>query len=160
LERIIHSVNQHCHLLVRTQLFTLNLFLVRSKRVIEMQRSLTAADVSFVSLQRAVFCVQCELLSYNNTPRCLACGSVAVLSLLRVLGGSLHGSKRRISSQMPSWTGWCARCSTRFRTLRRLAKIITNVTWRPMPNFRRRQLFPLAIACGPAIMGPSLCRMR
>jgi GAF domain-containing protein len=56
-----------------------------------MQRSLTAIDVNFVSLQSAVFCVQCELLSANNTPRCLACGSGAVLSLSRVLGGSLRG---------------------------------------------------------------------
>lgn len=56
-----------------------------------MQRTLTAADVNFVSLQTAVFCVQCELLSDNNTTRCLACGSGAVLSLSRVLGGSLRG---------------------------------------------------------------------
>jgi len=56
-----------------------------------MQRSLTATDVNFVSLQSAVFCVQCELLSNNNTPRCLACGSAAVLNLSRVLGGSLRG---------------------------------------------------------------------
>src|SRR6202142_737853 len=56
-----------------------------------MQRSLTATDVNFVSLQSAVFCVQCELLSNNNTPRCLACGSAAVLSLSRVLGGSRRG---------------------------------------------------------------------
>jgi len=58
-----------------------------------MQRSLTATDVNFVSLQSAVFCVQCELLSDNNTPRCLACGSGAVLSLSRVLGGSLRGQQ-------------------------------------------------------------------
>lgn len=58
-----------------------------------MQRSLTVADVNFVSLQSAVFCVQCELLSDNNTPRCLACGSLAVLSLSRVLGGSLRGQQ-------------------------------------------------------------------
>jgi GAF domain-containing protein len=58
-----------------------------------MQRSLTATDVNFVSLQTAVFCVQCELLSDNNTPRCLACGSGAVLSLSRVLGGSLRGQQ-------------------------------------------------------------------
>jgi GAF domain-containing protein len=58
-----------------------------------MQRSLTATDVNFVSLQAAVFCVQCELLSNNNTPRCLACGSNAVLSLSRVLGGSLRGQQ-------------------------------------------------------------------
>jgi GAF domain-containing protein len=58
-----------------------------------MQRSMTAADVNFVSLQTAVFCVQCEMLSDNNTPRCLACGSGAVLSLSRVLGGSLRGQQ-------------------------------------------------------------------
>ena len=58
-----------------------------------MQRSLTVADVNFVSLQSAVFCVQCELLSDNNTPRCLACGSAALLSLSRVLGGSLRGQQ-------------------------------------------------------------------
>jgi len=58
-----------------------------------MQRSLTARDVGFVSLQSAIFCVQCELLSENNTPRCLACGSGAVLSLSRVLGGSLRGQQ-------------------------------------------------------------------
>src|SRR6202051_4544751 len=56
-----------------------------------MQRSLTATDVNFLSLQSAIFCVQCELLSANNTPQCLACGSGAVLGLSRVLGGSLRG---------------------------------------------------------------------
>ena len=58
-----------------------------------MQRSLRATDVNFVSLQSAVFCAQCELLSANNTTRCLACGSLAVLSLSRVLGGSLRGQQ-------------------------------------------------------------------
>ena len=58
-----------------------------------MQRSLAVTDVNFVSLQSAVFCVQCELLSENNTPQCLACGSGAVLSLSRVLGGSLRGQQ-------------------------------------------------------------------
>src|ERR1700681_1296109 len=58
-----------------------------------MQRSLTATEVNFLSLPSAIFCVQCELLSENNTPRCLACGSGAVLSLSRVLGGSLRGQQ-------------------------------------------------------------------
>jgi GAF domain-containing protein len=58
-----------------------------------MQRSLTATDVNFLSLQSAILCVQCELLSENNTPQCLACGSGAVLSLSRVLGGSLRGQQ-------------------------------------------------------------------
>jgi len=50
-------------------------------------------DINFLSLQTAVFCVQCELISENNTPNCLACGSQAVLSLSRVLGGSLRGQQ-------------------------------------------------------------------
>jgi GAF domain-containing protein len=58
-----------------------------------MQGTLRASDVEFVSLPTAVFCVQCELISANNTPRCLACGSGAVLSLSRVLGGSLRGQQ-------------------------------------------------------------------
>jgi GAF domain-containing protein len=58
-----------------------------------MQRSMQATDANFLALQAAVFCVQCELLSANNTPRCLACGSSAVLSLSRVLGGSLRGQQ-------------------------------------------------------------------
>jgi GAF domain-containing protein len=46
-------------------------------------------DGSFVPLQSATFCVQCELISTNSKPYCLACGSHAVLGLSRVLGGSL-----------------------------------------------------------------------
>jgi GAF domain-containing protein len=58
-----------------------------------MLGSLTAKDVHFLSLPTAVFCVQCELISSNNTPRCLSCGSKAVISLSRILGGSLHGQQ-------------------------------------------------------------------
>lgn len=49
----------------------------------------TFKDVNFVPLQSATFCVQCELISTNSTPHCLACGSSAVLGLSRMLGGSL-----------------------------------------------------------------------
>lgn len=58
-----------------------------------MQGTLRATDVNFLSLPTATFCVQCELISANNTPRCLACGSNAVLSLSRILGGSLRGQQ-------------------------------------------------------------------
>src|SRR5581483_8841641 len=51
------------------------------------------SDVNFLSLQSAVFCAQCELISQNTTPYCLACGSQAVLSLSRVLGGSLKNQQ-------------------------------------------------------------------
>lgn len=50
-------------------------------------------DVNFLSLQTAVFCVECELISENNTPFCLACGSQAVMSISRLLGGSLRGQQ-------------------------------------------------------------------
>jgi len=46
-------------------------------------------DVHFVPLQSATFCVQCELISTNSKPYCLACGSRSLLGLSRVLGGSL-----------------------------------------------------------------------
>lgn len=46
-------------------------------------------NVNFVPLQSATFCVQCELISSNNKPYCLACGSKALVGLSRVLGGSL-----------------------------------------------------------------------
>ncbi len=47
-------------------------------------------DRNFVPLQAATFCAECELISTNSTPHCLACGSRALLSLSRVLGGSLR----------------------------------------------------------------------
>lgn len=50
-------------------------------------------DINFISLQTAVFCVQCELISENNTGNCFACGSQAILSLSRVLGGSMRGQQ-------------------------------------------------------------------
>jgi hypothetical protein len=41
-----------------------------------------------ISLQKAVLCVDCERIS--ETPNdCAACGSKAVIPLLKVLGGSL-----------------------------------------------------------------------
>jgi hypothetical protein len=39
----------------------------------------TFQDVSFVPLQSATFCVQCEVISTSNKPYCLACGSHALL---------------------------------------------------------------------------------
>jgi putative methionine-R-sulfoxide reductase with GAF domain len=50
----------------------------------------TFKDVSFVPLQSATFCVQCEMISTNPRTYCLACGSTALIGLSRVLGGSLR----------------------------------------------------------------------
>ena len=58
-----------------------------------MAEKLTGQDIHFIELQTAVFCVECELISKNNTAQCFRCGSQAVLSLSRVLGGSLRGQQ-------------------------------------------------------------------
>jgi putative methionine-R-sulfoxide reductase with GAF domain len=58
-----------------------------------MKEKLTGQDIHFLTLPTAAFCVECELISKNNTPYCMACGSRAVLSLSRVLGGSLRGEQ-------------------------------------------------------------------
>lgn len=50
----------------------------------------TFKDVHFVPLQSATFCIQCELISTNSRSYCLACGNTTLLSLSRVLGGSLR----------------------------------------------------------------------
>jgi GAF domain-containing protein len=56
-----------------------------------MSARIPASQVHFLSLQTAIFCVQCELISANKTSYCLACGSKAVLGISRLLGGSLRG---------------------------------------------------------------------
>jgi GAF domain-containing protein len=53
----------------------------------------TAQHANFLSLQTSVFCAECEMISENTTNFCLACGSQALLSLSRVLGGSLRGQQ-------------------------------------------------------------------
>jgi putative methionine-R-sulfoxide reductase with GAF domain len=50
----------------------------------------TFKDVNFISLNSASFCVQCELISSSSRSFCLACGSSSLLSLSRVMGGSLR----------------------------------------------------------------------
>jgi hypothetical protein len=50
----------------------------------------TFKDIHFVPLQSATFCVQCELISRNTRSYCLACGNPSLVSLSRVLGGSLR----------------------------------------------------------------------
>jgi GAF domain-containing protein len=55
-----------------------------------MSARISPSQVHFLSLSTAIFCVQCELISANTTPCCLACGSKAVLGLSRLFGGSLR----------------------------------------------------------------------
>jgi len=55
-----------------------------------MSARLPGTQIHFLSLQTAIFCVQCELIGANSTPSCLACGSKAVIGLSRLFGGSLR----------------------------------------------------------------------
>ncbi len=74
-------------------------------------------EVSFVSLQAAVFCAECELISANNSPYCMACGSQALLSLSRVLGGSLLDQQTAHLIAARSLTAWFGNCCARFLPL-------------------------------------------
>jgi hypothetical protein len=42
-----------------------------------------------VPLGTAVFCLDCEAISNSRSDECLACGSRSLVSLARILGGSL-----------------------------------------------------------------------
>jgi GAF domain-containing protein len=68
----------------------------------------------FLGLRDTVFCTECELISRNHTSRCLACGSIAVLNLSRLMGGSLLGQNtaRLITNEeIDSAVGEVVRCS-------------------------------------------------
>ena len=87
-EEDIHRLNQLRHFLLIAREFKF-LTSLQAGELGKMD-SYKLRDAHFLGLQTAVFCVACELISENNTPRCLACGSQAVISLSRVLGGSLR----------------------------------------------------------------------
>ena len=90
---VIHSQNQRRYFLRIPRTFNFEFFAHFWRKFKNMGKRLTGQDISFIGLQTAVFCVECELISKNNTPYCLACGSRAVLSLARILGGSLRGQQ-------------------------------------------------------------------
>ncbi len=48
-------------------------------------------EMSVVPLQNAVFCVNCETISNSPHDVCEVCGSHSLVSLFRMLGGTLRG---------------------------------------------------------------------
>ena len=50
-------------------------------------------ELSSVSLLEAVLCADCEIISNSVGERCGVCGSPSLLSLGRVLGGSIEGQR-------------------------------------------------------------------
>jgi hypothetical protein len=53
---------------------------------------------TLVSLRNAVFCVDCEMVSDSPYEVCTGCGSRSVVSLCRLLGGSLLGPGAKTKS--------------------------------------------------------------
>ncbi len=51
------------------------------------------AELSSVSLLEAVLCADCEMISNSAGEQCQICGSPSLLSLGRVLGGSIEGER-------------------------------------------------------------------
>jgi hypothetical protein len=48
-------------------------------------------DANLVRLHRAVLCANCEVISEAKNGHCAGCGSQALLSLSKLLGGSVGG---------------------------------------------------------------------
>ena len=134
-----------------------------------MAETLTGQDIHFVELQTAVFCVECELISKNTTPQCYRCGSVAVLSLSRVLGGSLRGQQtahviadaeldrlvRELLQTVPSSISE-AKVPASFSSLAPLRHHARNANPHPVPAFARngnleREFHTVEIDLEPAI---------
>lgn len=53
----------------------------------------TKGGLGAVSLPNAVFCVNCETISNSPHDSCTICGSHSLISLFRVLGGTLRSQK-------------------------------------------------------------------
>jgi hypothetical protein len=56
-------------------------------------------DSGIVSLQNAVLCVDCESVTSSRCDECPVCGGRALVSLLRMLGGSLLTQRARIANR-------------------------------------------------------------
>jgi hypothetical protein len=53
-------------------------------------------DVNAICLQNAVLCADCEVISDSAHETCLVCGSHSLMSLSRVLGGTLPVQRARL----------------------------------------------------------------
>src|SRR5512146_1113041 len=51
-------------------------------------------EMSVVPLQNAIFCVNCETISNSPHDVCEVCGSRSLVSLFRMLGGTLRGKNQ------------------------------------------------------------------
>jgi hypothetical protein len=59
-------------------------------------------ELSSVPLTEAVLCADCEVISNSVGERCEVCGSCSLLSLGRVLGGSIEGERATLVDVDPT----------------------------------------------------------
>ena len=55
--------------------------------------TLTRPESEVVSFSNAIFCMDCETLSTSRTDQCPVCQGHSLVSLVRMIGGSLLGQK-------------------------------------------------------------------
>ena len=59
-------------------------------------------DAGFLPLLNAVFCLDCEVISSSRGDECPACKRRSLVSLARMLGGSLHAHRAQHSDECES----------------------------------------------------------
>jgi hypothetical protein len=58
--------------------------------------SIEKTDVNAISLQSAVLCADCEVISDSPNDTCRVCGSHSLLSLSYILGGALPAQRAQL----------------------------------------------------------------
>ena len=61
--------------------------------------TLHRGDASILPLRNAVFCLDCETISTSHCDECPACKSRSLVSLARMLGGSLFAHRQQKSQE-------------------------------------------------------------
>ena len=56
-------------------------------------------DRNFISMQNAMLCIDCEVISASSSDKCPFCSSRSLFSLLRMLGGSLSDGKTEFKKE-------------------------------------------------------------
>ncbi len=67
-------------------------------------RSRAEEGSATVPLANAAFCVNCENISSSPHDACNVCGSRSLISLFRVLGGTLRGQRSSVAADHPKYS--------------------------------------------------------
>jgi hypothetical protein len=59
----------------------------------------TGLDRNLISMQNAMLCIDCEVISASSNDKCPFCSSRSLFSLFRLLGGSLSDGKTEFKQE-------------------------------------------------------------